>query len=177
MLADHLLVQPGVADRLTWRICATFLGEDVADLAARRELAGQLRGDDLHVGRAVATILHSSLFFSARNLHARVSDPVGFVVGSVRALERFDPPPSTLLLAEWTGRLGQELFTHLMSAAGQAGGAGFRGGPSSRVPISPQPWPAAGSIPMPHRPIFAGLPHTMVSMATRSTGFGSIASY
>jgi Protein of unknown function (DUF1800) len=32
------------------------------------------------------------------------------VVDTVRSLERFDPPPSTLLLVEWTGRLGQELF-------------------------------------------------------------------
>ena len=50
------------------------------------------------------------MFFSERNLHARVSDPAGFVVGTVRALERFDRPPSTLLLAEWTGRMGEELF-------------------------------------------------------------------
>ncbi len=28
----------------------------------------------------------------------------------MRSLELFDPPPSTLLLAEWTRRLGQELF-------------------------------------------------------------------
>ena len=78
-LADHLLAQPAVADRLAWRLCATFLGEGVADTAARGELAERLRRDDLHVGRAVETILRSELFFSERNLHARVSDPVGFV--------------------------------------------------------------------------------------------------
>jgi uncharacterized protein (DUF1800 family) len=109
-LADHLLDQPAVADRLAWRLCDTFLGEGVADARARSELAERLRDDDLHVGRAVETILRSSLFFSTVDLHARVSDPVGFAVGSVRALERFDPPPSTLLLAEWTARMGQELF-------------------------------------------------------------------
>lgn len=110
-LADHLLVQPAVADRLAWRLCATFLGEGVADLSAQAELADQLRRDGLHVGRAVETILpHSTLFFSDRNLHTRISDPVGFVVGSVRALELCAPLPSTLLLAEWTARLGQELF-------------------------------------------------------------------
>lgn len=109
-LADHLLGQPAVAGRLAWRLCGAFLGEGVADAAALGALADQLRRDDLHIGRAVETILRSTLFFSARNLHARVSDPVGFVVGTVRALEQFDPPPSTLLLAEWTGRLGQELF-------------------------------------------------------------------
>ncbi len=55
-------------------------------------------------------MLRSTLFFSDRNLRARVSDPVGFVIGSVRALEHFDPPPSTWLLAEWTDRLEQRLF-------------------------------------------------------------------
>lgn len=109
-LADHLLAQSALADRLAWRLGATFLGENTAGPDDRAALADQLRHDQLHIGRAVATILRSSLFFSERNLHARVADPVGFVVGSARALERFDPPPSTLLLAEWTGRLGQELF-------------------------------------------------------------------
>ena len=109
-LADLLLGQSSTADRIAWRLGSTFLGEGVADAEALGSLARSLRGDGLHVGRAVETILRSALFFSDRNLHARVSDPVGFVVGSARALERFDPPPSTLLLAEWTGRLGQELF-------------------------------------------------------------------
>lgn len=109
-LVDHLLRQPAAADHLARRLCDTFLGEGVADAPALSALAAQLRGDDLHIGRAVETILGSTLFFSEKNLHARVSDPVGFVIGAVRALEQFDPPPSTLLLAEWTGRLGQELF-------------------------------------------------------------------
>jgi uncharacterized protein (DUF1800 family) len=109
-LADHLLAQPAAADRLAWRLCSTFLGEAVADASAQASLADRLRRDGLHVGRAVETILRSTLFFSDKNLHARVADPVGFVVGSVRALEMFAPPPSTLLLAEWTGRLGQDLF-------------------------------------------------------------------
>jgi uncharacterized protein (DUF1800 family) len=109
-LADHLLAQPSAADRLAWRLCSTFLGERVADVSAQASLADQLRRDGLHVGRAVETILRSTLFYSDKNLHARVADPVGFVVGTVRALEMFAPPPSTLLLAEWTGRLGQELF-------------------------------------------------------------------
>jgi hypothetical protein len=36
---------------------------------------------------------------------------VEYVVGAARALELFDPPPSTLLLADWAARLGQDLFT------------------------------------------------------------------
>lgn len=109
-LADLLLDRPATAYRLAWRLCQTFLGENVAGDAAVTELAGRLRSDGLHIGRGVETILRSALFFSERNLHARVSDPAGFVVGTVRALERFDRPPSTLLLAEWTGRMGEELF-------------------------------------------------------------------
>jgi len=127
LLADHLLSQPALADRLAWRLCAAFLGEGVAAAAAQSELADRLRGDSLHVGRAVETILRSQLFFSERNLHARVSDPVGFVVGPVRALERFDPPPSTLLLAEWTARLGQELF-YPPNVGGWPGGRGWLSG-------------------------------------------------
>jgi uncharacterized protein (DUF1800 family) len=109
-LADLLLDQPATAYRLAWRLCQTFLGENVGDDAAILELAGRLRNDELHIGRGVETILRSELFFSERNLHAHVSDPVGFVMGTVRSLERFNRPPSTLLLAEWTGRMGEALF-------------------------------------------------------------------
>lgn len=109
-LAALLLEQPAAANRLAWRLCQAFLGEGVADATATRALAEQLRRDELHIGRAVETILRSERFFSAPNLHSRVVDPVGYVVGAVRSLERLDPPPSTLLLAEWTRRLGQVLF-------------------------------------------------------------------
>jgi uncharacterized protein (DUF1800 family) len=40
----------------------------------------------------------------------RVLGPVEYIVGSLRSLEVFDPPPSTLLLAEWSANLGQNLF-------------------------------------------------------------------
>ncbi len=126
-LADHLVSQPAAADRIARRICATFLGEGVADDDSRSKLADQLRGDDLHVGRTVETVLRSELFFSARNLHARVCDPVGFVIGTSRAIELFDPPPSTLLLAEWTARLGQELF-YPPNVGGWPGGRGWLSG-------------------------------------------------
>ncbi len=109
-LADVLLDQPATSRRLAWRLCREFLGEGVADDRAIAALAESLRADHLHIGRAVETILRSELFFSPRNLHARVSSPVEFVVGAVRALEQFTPPPSTLLLAEWTGKIGQALF-------------------------------------------------------------------
>jgi uncharacterized protein (DUF1800 family) len=109
-LASVLLDQPATARRLAWRLCQAFLGENVADESAITDLAESLRRDGLHIGRAVALILRSELFFSARNLHAQVSEPAAFVIGTLRSLELFDPPPSTLLLAEWSRRLGQELF-------------------------------------------------------------------
>jgi uncharacterized protein (DUF1800 family) len=109
-LADVLLDQPATAQRLARRLCQAFLGELVADDSAVASLAERLRRDNLHVGRAVEVILRSELFFSTRNLHSQVSEPAAFVIGTVRILEFVDPPPSTLLLAEWTRRLGQELF-------------------------------------------------------------------
>jgi hypothetical protein len=123
-LADHLLSQPAAAKRLALRLCGSLLGEGVVNSAAKRELAGRLRADNLHISHGIETILRSELFFSQRNLHARVSDPVGYVVGAVRALERFDPPPSTLLLAEWTTRLGQDLF-YPPNVGGWPGGRGW----------------------------------------------------
>ena len=110
MLIDVLIAQPAIARRLAWRLCDVFLGEGVADAGAIDELAGVLRGDGLNVGRGVEVILRSELFFSDRNMKARVVDPVTFVVGTLRGMGMFDPPPSTLLLAEWTARMGQPLF-------------------------------------------------------------------
>ena len=43
-----------------------------------RSWPSDCEADGLHVGRAVEMILRSELFFSARNLHAQVSEPVAF---------------------------------------------------------------------------------------------------
>jgi hypothetical protein len=75
-----------------------------------RALAAGLREHDLDVGWAVETILRSRAFFADANLGTRVSEPIEHVVGAARALELFDPPPSTVALADWAARLGQELF-------------------------------------------------------------------
>ena len=145
-------------------------GRGVADAAARSELAHRLRKDDLHVGRAVETILRSSLFFSRANLHSRVSDPVGFVVGSVRALERFDPPPSTLLLAEWTARMGQELFSP-PNVGGWPGGRRWLTGRAvvARANFAAALTSADGSIPMRRRPTCAAWRRTGTEPASRAS--------
>jgi uncharacterized protein (DUF1800 family) len=73
-------------------------------------LAEGLRQRQLDIAWAVETVLRSRLFFAEDNLGNRVLGPVEYVVGAARALELFDPPSSTLVLAEWCGRLGQDLF-------------------------------------------------------------------
>jgi hypothetical protein len=105
-----LLEQPATADRLAGRLCAAFMGEKVVDAAGIAALATDLREHQLDVGRAVETILRSQEFFAAANLGTRVAEPIEYVVGAARALELFEPPPSTLALADWAARLGQELF-------------------------------------------------------------------
>jgi len=40
----------------------------------------------------------------------RAAGPAEYVVGAVRALELFAPSPSTVFLADWSARLGQDLF-------------------------------------------------------------------
>src|SRR5581483_10915285 len=106
MLLDH----PATADRLAWRLCGLFFGEGAIGRDARTALADDLRAHRLDIGRAVATILRSKVFFAPANLSNRILGPVETVVGAARALELFDPPPSTLALADWAARLGQDLF-------------------------------------------------------------------
>jgi uncharacterized protein (DUF1800 family) len=106
MLLDH----PATAARLAARICELLMSENAIDAGAIATLAEGLREQDLNFGWAVETVLRSRAFFAEANLGKRVLGPTEFVVGAVRALEVFDPPPSTLVLAEWTARLGHDLF-------------------------------------------------------------------
>jgi hypothetical protein len=109
-LIGMLLGNPATADRLAWRLSQQFLGEGTVDRATLGALAAGLRDHQLDIGWAVATILRSRAFFADENLGRRVVGPVELVVSLPRALGLFDPSPSTLLLADWAGRLGQELF-------------------------------------------------------------------
>ena len=106
MLTEH----PATAHRLSHRLCELFMGEGVVKDAAVDELAVVLRENQLDIGLAVETIVRSELFFSERNIGNRVLSPVEFIVNAIRAFELLVPPPSTLLLAEWTAALGQDLF-------------------------------------------------------------------
>jgi uncharacterized protein (DUF1800 family) len=106
MLLDH----PATARRLAFRLCELFMGEGAVDAAGVEALAAGLREHDLDIGWAVETVLRSRLFFAEANLGTCVLGPVEFLLSPARALEQFDPPPSTLLLADWCARLGQDLF-------------------------------------------------------------------
>jgi uncharacterized protein (DUF1800 family) len=109
-LVNLLLEQPATAERIAVKLCRQFFGENAIPPAAVTELAGGLREHELDIGWAVAVILRSRLFFADANLGGRVSSPVEFVVGAARALELLDPAPSTLALADWSARMGQDLF-------------------------------------------------------------------
>ncbi len=104
-----ILEQPATADRLAWRICDLLMGEKVTKPEIKA-LADGLRSHQLDVEWAVATVLRSRAFFASSNLGTRVQSPIEYIVGAVRALELLDPPPSTLVLADWAARLGQDLF-------------------------------------------------------------------
>jgi hypothetical protein len=109
-LVRLLLEHPATSRRMAWRLCEWLMGEKVVDAAARDALAAGLRKNNLNVSWAVETVLRSRAFFAEGNLGNRVLGPVEFLVGVPRALECFDPPPSSLVLGEWTARLEQNLF-------------------------------------------------------------------
>jgi uncharacterized protein (DUF1800 family) len=109
-LIELVLEHPATARRIADRICGLFFGEAALSDHDRHALALALRENDLNIGWAVETVLRSQLFFADTNIRSRIAGPVEWTVGTIRALECTDPPPSTLLLAEWITRMGQDLF-------------------------------------------------------------------
>jgi uncharacterized protein (DUF1800 family) len=109
-LAGLLLEHPATSRRLAWRLCHQFLGEGTIDDRALDALAEGLRAHDLDMGWGVATVLRSRRFFDAAELGRRIASPIDYILGAVRALEMLDPAPSVPVLADWCGRLGQDLF-------------------------------------------------------------------
>jgi uncharacterized protein (DUF1800 family) len=105
-----LLDAPSTARRLAWRLCDTLMGEGAVGKADLDALAEGLRARRLDVGWGVETVLRSRAFFAEPNIRTRVLGPVEYVVGTARSLELLDPPPSTLVLADWCARLGQDVF-------------------------------------------------------------------
>jgi uncharacterized protein (DUF1800 family) len=125
-LVRIVLEHPATSRRLAWRICGLLMGEKAVDAAALDALAAGLRANRLRIGWAVETVLRSLLFFDERNLGNRILGPVEYVIGTARALECFDPPPRSVVLGEWTARLGQDLF-YPPNVAGWPGGRSWLG--------------------------------------------------
>jgi uncharacterized protein (DUF1800 family) len=109
-LVRLLLEHKAVSRRLAWRLCNWLMGEDSVSGEIIDSLAAGLRAHALDIGWAVETVLRSDLFFAEKNLGTGVLGPVEYVVGVARALEYFDPPPSSIVMSEWSARLGQDLF-------------------------------------------------------------------
>lgn len=109
-LVRLVLEEPATSERLAWRLCELLMGENTVDAAGIQALAAGLRQHQLDIGWGIGTVLRSQAFFADVNLGNRVLGPVEYVVGAARALEMFDAPPGTLLLADWAARLGQDLF-------------------------------------------------------------------
>lgn len=109
-LLKNLEQNPATAKRVATRLCGLLMGETVVESTAVDALADGLRAHELKISWAVETILRSQEFFDDSNIGNRVLAPVDFIVGSAVALGRLNPPPSTLLLADWSMRLGQDLF-------------------------------------------------------------------
>jgi uncharacterized protein (DUF1800 family) len=109
-LVRLLLAQPATAARVALKLCRLFFGENAVPPGAVQALAAGLREHDLDVGWAVGVVLRSRLFNAVANLGTRVLGPAEFVAGAARALELFSPAPSTLALADWSARMGQDLF-------------------------------------------------------------------
>jgi uncharacterized protein (DUF1800 family) len=125
-LVRILLEQPATSRRLAWRLCDLFFGENALPPSSIDSLAAGLAEHRLEIAWAVETVLRSRTFFADANLGNRVLGPVEFVVGLPRALERFETPPSTLLLAEWAARIGQDLF-YPPNVGGWPSGRGWLG--------------------------------------------------
>jgi uncharacterized protein (DUF1800 family) len=109
-LLQALLEHEATAERIAGRICSLFFGERAVDKSQIKALGAGLMANGLRIDWAVEIVLRSQLFFADANLRSRVAGPVEWSIGAVRALECADPAPSTLLLAEWVTRMGQDLF-------------------------------------------------------------------
>jgi uncharacterized protein (DUF1800 family) len=109
-LVNQLVKHPATAERLAGKLVKTFFGEGACPAEAQKELAAGLRDHDLDAGWTVGTILRSRLFFADANIRTRVAAPAEFVASAVRSLGLFDPAPSTLAMADWSARMGQDLF-------------------------------------------------------------------
>ncbi len=109
-LLDILLEQPATSQRLAWRFVRLFFGEQGVDQETMSALAEGLRENNLSTRWAVQTILRSKAFFASNNIGTRILGPAELLMGAVRAFGVMSQSPSATALAEWSAKLGQDLF-------------------------------------------------------------------
>ena len=110
-LPDLFVSQTSTSERLAWRLCWEFFGENVVSDEALQELAAGLRANQLRIDGVVETILRSNLFFRVANLRSRIADPASFLICPLRSCECMSNPPSTLAVADSLRRMGLDLLT------------------------------------------------------------------
>lgn len=120
-LVKLLVTHPATCSRIAGRICDHFLGEGVASNEQMELLAMGLGQNRLSIDWAIRTALSSQLFFSATTIGRRITPPVVFVTGAVRALDSRQRRPPAAVLADWMAELGQDLF-HPPNVGGWPGG-------------------------------------------------------
>ena len=108
-LVELLLDRPETARRLAWRLSREFFSDGIVSGVALDELAEGMRERRLDIRWALQTMLSSALFFSDANINGRVCDPTTYLIAPLRALQMVRTP-STLVLAGWLSRFGQDLF-------------------------------------------------------------------
>lgn len=109
-LLNILLEQPATSQRLAWRFVRLFFGEQGVSPEAMAALAEGLRENKLRTQWAVRTILQSKAFFASENIGTRILGPAELLLGAVRAFGVGSLSPSPTALADWSARLGQDLF-------------------------------------------------------------------
>ena len=109
-LVEWLLAKPATARRLAWRLTREFLGENVVSDEAVDELAQGLSKNNLSIRWAVNRILSSRLFFDSKNINTRICDPATALIAPLKLFAGVMKQPSTLILADWLARFGQDLF-------------------------------------------------------------------
>lgn len=100
-----LLEQPAAGRFLARKLYRLLISENEPPPDALVEpLAVELRRSDYDVGRVVATILRSRLFFSEHAYRQRVKSPAEYVVGLVHALEATVAAPEMAAAMEGMGQ-------------------------------------------------------------------------
>lgn len=128
---------PAAALHIARRLYRTFISDTDNPTDDQLEpLASAMRtADDVDVRKGIEVILRSRLFHSTACRGRRVKSPVEYVVGTLRSLEVFSPPPDLSETQAFLTRMGQRLF-YPPSVAGWERGMSWLRGPTLIVRVN-----------------------------------------